>query len=129
MGEIAIHVEKRHAVVLRMFNDRSSGWEVTDDRLDALIAIPSGLGGQHTSTISDMVDSAVEGGNRWRMTTERYVALREYLSLIRAPTKQNVRDVIQRMQLGGLRDGVADKEWFDEAMKVLLSVEEGSRNG
>lgn len=129
MGGVAIDVEKRHDVVLRMFNDRSSGWEITDDRLDALIAIPSGLEEKHSLAIADMVDTALVGAKRWGMTTERYLALREYLTLVRAPTRQTVRDVIQRLQLGGLRDGVADRDWFIETMKVLLAVEEGSRNG
>ncbi len=109
-----------------MFNDRSPSWEVTDDRLDALVSVPSGLEKRHADTIGGMVDAAVEGTNAWGMTTERFVALQQYLSLVSAPTMQTIRDVIQRMQLGGMRDRVADQDWFVDAMKILLHLEEES---
>lgn len=107
-----------------MFNDRSSKWKVTDDRVDALVAVPSGLEKDHVETIADMVDVAVEGAGEWGMTTERFVALRGYIDLIMAPTAETIRDVIRRVQLGGLRDGVADRGWFVDAMKILLDLEE-----
>jgi hypothetical protein len=110
-----------------MFNDRSSGWEVTDDRLDALAAVPSGLDERHAVAIADMVDTAVEGAKRWGMSTERFLAIREYLVLVRTPTTQTIKDVIRRMQLGGIRDGVADRDWFVEATKILLAIEESKK--
>lgn len=127
MGGLGIELEGRHEVVLRMFNDRSTGWEVTDDRIDALVSVPSGLEEQHAVSIADMVDTAVEGARRWGMTTERFLALRQYLVLIRTPTVQSIKDVIQQMQLGGIRDGVADRDWFLEAVKMLLAIEESKK--
>lgn len=110
-----------------MFNDRSSSstWEITDDRVNALVAVPGGLQKRHAETIISMVDVAVEGAESWGMTTERFTALQQYLLLIQAPTIQTIRDVIQRMQLGGLRDGVAHQEWFVDAVKILLHMEGG----
>jgi hypothetical protein len=127
VGGLGIELEGRHEVVLRMFNDRSTGWEVTDDRIDALASIPSGLEEKHAASIADMVDTAVEGARRWGMTTERFLALRQYLVLVRAPTVQSIKDVIQQMQLGGIRDGVADRDWFLEAVKMLLAIEESKK--
>ena len=126
MGAVAPIVGDRHAVVLRMFNDRSPEWEVTDERVDALASIPSGMEERHITTITKMVESAVEGIKRWGLTTERFVALRQYIALIRAPTSRETRDVIRQMQLGGMRDGVADREWFRNTMKLLLNLEEES---
>jgi hypothetical protein len=127
VGGLSIELEGRHEVVLRMFNDRSTGWEVTDDRIDALALIPSGLEEKYAVSIADMVDTAVEGARRWGMTTERFLALRQYLVLIRAPSVQTIKDVIQQMQLGGIRDGVADRDWFLEAVKMLLAIEESKK--
>ena len=128
MGGLDIKPGGRHDVVLRMFNDRSSGWEVTDDRIDALASVPSGLDERHAVAIADMVDAAVEGAKRWGMSTERFLAIHEYLVFIRTPTTQTIKDVIRRMQLGGIRDGVSDRDWFVEAMKVLLAIEESKND-
>ncbi len=126
MGAVERTIDARHAIVLRMFNERVSLWEVTNDRLDALVEVPSGLEKRHIDTIQEMVSAAIEGTKSWTMTTERYVALQQYLALVMMPSIHAVRDVIQRAQLGGVRDGVAGREWFVEAMKLLLKFEEGA---
>jgi len=123
VGAVAPVIEDRHAIVLRMFNNRSSEWEVTDERIDALAAIPRGLEKRHAETFADMVDSAVEGIKGWGLTTERFTALQQYIALINSPTPQDIRDVIQQAQLGALRDGVADREWFVNAVKLLQKLE------
>ena len=125
MGALGAEIGERHAVVLRMFNDRSPAWEVTEDRIDALVAVPSGLEKRHAETIASMIDIAIEGSKSWGMTTERFTALQQYLALVMAPTMQTIRDLIRRTQLGGVRDGVAGREWFIDTMKLLLHLEEG----
>ena len=126
MEGVAPAIEERHAVVLRMFNDRSPQWEITDERLDALAAVPSGLEKRHVETIADMVNTAIEGVPSWGLTTERFVALRQYIHLAGVPTAQTIRDIIQQAQLGGLRDGVAGRGWFVSMMDLLLKLEEGN---
>jgi hypothetical protein len=128
VGALAENIGERHSTVLRMFNERSSSWAVTDDRVNALASIPVGLEGRHVSTITAMVDAAVEGAKHWGLTAERFSALRRFVELANSPAKHDIANVIQRMQLGGMRDGVADREWFVAAMEILLHAEGDSSN-
>ena len=115
-------IEGRHTVVLRMFNEREGSWKVTTDRLDALTSPPTGMDPRHASTISDMVDSALDGGKTWGLTAERYGAIHNYLAMAQAPAPEAIKGVVQRMKVGGIRDGVSDREWFIDAMKELVEL-------
>lgn len=108
-----------HEAVLRMVNGLAHTWDVTDERLEAFASLPTGLPPHHQKTFEEMLDLAASGASTWPATVARYTALRAYALIARRPPQRDVKQVLQVVQLGALRDGVADREWVQLTITVL----------
>lgn len=105
-----------------MLNAYATSWEIDEARVQAIFAIGGLAPPREQPVLLEMINSAKSGEKVWEVTAERIVSIRSAILGARRPTADAIKKVAQQMRAGGVSEGVADRPWFDAAVRMLETL-------